>query len=244
MEGKRITHVICPYCCHKFEPNAAEFRLPSALVPPLLDQDQDTPKKRGRKKAEDSGLVRDEKLFSYFTKLLGENEKTAASKALRFESVTPQDPRIEGMEEDLLRFGFYSKIKFTDGDSQLESRDRLCPNCHNTLPVGYGLRDTVLISIIGDARAGKSVYLTMLINELENNRDFPSKLSFIGDESTRELINTNYQKPLLEDRILIDSTKRRRIPPFSYNFWYKYRDAHGELRENTIDIIFYDIAIS
>ena len=239
MEGKKITHVICPYCCHKFEPNSAEFRLPAALAP--LPPDPDAPKKRGRKKA-DEGFVLDDKLFAYFTKILDEAEKTAAPKSMKYESVTPDDPRVEGKQADLEKFGFYSEIRFDDGNQRFESHERLCPNCHNSLPVGYGLRDTILISIIGDARAGKSVYLTMLIDELENNRDFPSKLSFIGDESTRELIYANYQKPLLEDRILIDSTKRKRIPPFSYNFWYKYRDATGELRENTIDIIFYDIA--
>jgi len=210
------------------------------LVPPLPDPD--APKKRGRKKATDNGLVRDEKLFAYFTEILRESEKTATSKSLKFESVTPYDPFVEGRGEDLKKFGFYSEITFADGVKQCVSRERLCPNCHNILPVGYGLRETILISIIGDARAGKSVYLTMLINELEKNRDFPSKLSFIGDESTRELIYANYQKPLIEDRILIDSTKRRRIPPFSYNYWYKYRDKTGELLENTIDIIFYDIA--
>jgi len=244
LEGKKITHVICPYCCHKFKPNSAEFRLPSALAPPPPDPNE--PKKRGRKKKY-TGLAQDEKLFAYFTKILGESEKTAEAKALKFQAVSPDDPRAEGRESDLERFGFYSEIIFAEEPLNpdcptLESSERLCPNCHNILPVGFGLRDTVLISIIGDARAGKSVYLTMLIEELENNRDFPSKLSFIGDESTRALIYDNYQKPLLEDRILIDSTKRRRIPPFSYNFWYKYRDAAGELRENNIDIIFYDIA--
>jgi len=222
-------------------PNSADFRLPSVLAEAQPDIDPDAPKKRGRKKLEE-GLVKDGKLFSYFTNLLGEDEKSATQKALKFEYVTPDDPRVEGSNMDLHRFGFYSQIMFTDGAHRFESHERLCPNCHNVLPVGYGLRDTVLISIIGDARTGKSVYLTMLIDELENNRDFPSKLSFIGDESTRELIYNNYQKPLLEERILIDSTKRKRIPPFSYNFWYKYRDVTGELRENTIDIIFYDIA--
>lgn len=240
MEQRKIKYVICPYCCHKFMPNAAEFRLSCALA--TTPPEPDAPKKRGRKKATDTGLVRDEKLFAYFTEILGESEKSAAPKALKFESVAPYEPFVEGREEDLEKFGFYSEITFTDGDKKFESRERLCPNCHNILPTGYGLRETILISIIGDARAGKSVYLTMLIKELENNRDFPSKLSFIGDESTRKLIYANYQKPLLEDRILIDSTKRRRIPPFSYNFWYKYRDKTGDRLENTIDIIFYDIA--
>jgi GTPase SAR1 family protein len=213
------------------------------LPPPDVSPDTtlDAPKKRGRKKA-DAGMVQDEKLFTYFTKILGEADKTAAPKSLKYESVSPFDLRVEGKTEDLEKYGFFSEIVFDNGTLRLESRDRLCPNCHNLLPVGYGLRDTILISIIGDARAGKSVYLTMLISELENNRDFPSKLSFIGDEGTRELIYANYQKPLLEERILIDSTKRKRLPPFSYNYWYKYRDASGELRENTIDIIFYDIA--
>jgi len=125
---------------------------------------------------------------------------------------------------------------------QPSGEQQQCENCQGSLPTGYGLRDTVLISILGDARSGKSVFLTMLINELENNPDFTSRLTFIGDKETRENFFETYQKPLLKDLTLINSTKRKKIPPFAFNYWYQYRDENGVAQENSIDVIFYDIA--
>jgi GTPase SAR1 family protein len=104
------------------------------------------------------------------------------------------------------------------------------------------VRETLLISILGDARVGKSVFLTVLISELENNPDFASKLTFIGAKQVRDTFYENYQKPLLKDHELISSTKRRKIPPYAFNFWYRFKNEDGAMEENSIDVIFYDIA--
>jgi len=139
--------------------------------------------------------------------------------------------------------GFVQRIFVTNAKGVRQELDkRCCPNCKFVLPTGYGMRKTLLISILGDARSGKSVFLTMLINQLENNPDFPSKLTFIGDNKVREYFYNTYQKPLLKDHTLVSSTKRKRIPPYAFNYWYRYRDESGDYKENSIDIIFYDIA--
>ena len=221
MLKKKQTHVICPFCCHRFHPNMANFRLSS-----------------GRK-------LTDPKLLNYFTDVLHIKKAEAKSKAVQYPAVSLSDnaEEITYDESDIEKYGFVQRINFSKSKGKSEpAEQRLCPNCHNNLPTGYGIRDTLLISILGDARSGKSVFLTVLISELENNTDFTSKLTFIGDKQVRESFYETYQKPLFKEHTLISSTKRKKIPPYAFNYWYQYKDEGGNFQENSIDIIFFDIA--
>ena len=230
-------HVLCPYCCHKFHPNEADFRLSSAVGV------ASKPAGKGKKKKPDTGKVLDERLYQYNKEVLGNIESASKRNAQQFLALSLSDENVKYSEKDFQRDGFVQRITYTDeAGKQHPSEKRLCPNCHNALPIGYGLRDTLLISILGDARSGKSVFLTMLISELENNPDLVSKLTFIGDKRVKDKFNENYKKPLLKEHTLISSTKRKKIPPFAFNYWYQYRSEDGTFKENTVDIIFYDIA--
>jgi len=213
--------VICPFCCYRFHPNEADFRLGG------------------------SRKFLDEKLLDYYTDLLNIDRVDAKVNAMQtpFASLTADERYVSYDKSDLEKYGFVQQILFKNLKEKQEISDqRLCPNCHNNLPTGYGMRDTVLISILGDARSGKSVFLTVLIAELENNTDFASKLTFIGDRSVRDSFYETYQRPLLKEHTLISSTKRKKIPPHAFNYWYQYKDENGAFCENSIDIIFYDIA--
>jgi len=218
---KKQDYVICPFCCYKFPPNEADFRL------------------GGSKKTQD------EKLYYYYINILHADTIDAKVYSAQYPFVSPaQDAQhITYDETDIEKYGFIQRITYQDAKGKYETTDqRLCPNCHNNLPTGYGMRDTVMISILGDARSGKSVFLTVLIAELENNPDFVSKLTFIGDKYVRDNFYTNYQRPLLKEHTLINSTKRKKMPPYSFNYWYQYKDESGAMKENSIDVIFYDIA--
>ncbi|MCL1863810.1 MAG: hypothetical protein FWF78_09620 [Defluviitaleaceae bacterium] len=224
---KKVESVICPFCCHRFHPNEADFRLPAV---------------KGKKKTKD-GLELDELLYDYQTDVLQVTEKEATSKAMQPPAIEISNPEVKYDETELAKYGFVQHVTYTSPDGKkIICEKRLCPNCHNDLPIGYGIRETLLISILGDARVGKSVFLTVLISELENNMDFPSKLTFIGDTQVRESFYENYQKPLLKNHELVSSTKRKKIPPYAFNFWYRHKNEEGVMEENTIDIIFYDIA--
>ena len=221
MLEKKQTYVICPFCCHRFHPNEADFRLD------------------GKEKQID------EKLLNYHLNILQNDSVDAKLAAKQCLSVSLEHDKvyINYEKTDIEKYGFIQRITFTNINGSKEVSDqRLCPNCHNNLPIGYGIRDTVLISILGDARSGKSVFLTMLVAELENNPDFISKITFIGDKHTRDNFYETYQKPLLKELTLISSTKRKKIPPYAFNYWYQYKDEDGIFQENAIDIIFYDIA--
>lgn len=231
-----VKPVICPYCCHKFHPNEADFRLTSAVV-------SKTAAKNRKKTSPDAGKTMDQQLYEYNINILQNDEAVSVKNATQFLAVSVSDKSLVLSDESLTKHGFAQRATYTapNGSSYITEK-RLCPNCHNDLPIGYGLRDTLLISILGDARSGKSIFLTMLIEELENNPDFVSKLTFIGDKKVRDSFFEHYQKPLLKEHTLVGSTKRRKIPPFAYNFWYQYKTEDGVYKENTIDLIFYDIA--
>jgi len=239
MFEKKQSHVICPFCCHRFHPNEADFRLPSSIGGTV-----EKPATKGRKKPKTADVKElDEKLFDYYIEILQNSEKDATAKAMQFTAVELDDEAISYSQEEIDKHGFTQRITYKpQSGKKITSDKRLCPNCHNDLPIGYGMRDTLLISILGDARSGKSVFLTMLIAELENNPDFVSKLTFIGDKQVRDSFYETYQKPLLKDLQLISSTKRKKIPPYAFNYWYQYKNEEGVTKENTIDLIFYDIA--
>ena len=223
-----VKSVICPFCCHRFHPNEADFRLPAA----------------GKRTKKDETLELDERLFDYQVDILQVTEREATKNATlphSFEVI--KNPNVEFDEADIEEYGFLQHVTYTnDSGKKIICEQRLCPHCHNSLPIGYGIRETLLISILGDARVGKSVFLTVLISALEDNEDFTSKLTFIGDKQIRETFYENYQKPLFKDHELVSSTKRRKIPPYAFNFWYRYKNEDGAWEEKSIDVIFYDIA--
>lgn len=239
MLNKKQNFVICPFCCHRFHPNQADFRL-AELTPPEKGANKTRKKKISNEK------ILDEKLYNYNLDILLNSEKESHINAIQTKSVELEadGAYISYNPEDIEKYGFIQKITYVlpNIGKEVTTDRRICPNCHNDLPIGYGMRETLLISVLGDARSGKSVFLTMLIAELENNSDFTSKLTFIGDKQVRESFYENYQKPLLKENTLISSTKRRKIPPYAFNYWYQYKDENGTFKENTIDIIFYDIA--
>ena len=227
---KKQDSVICPFCCHRFHPNDADFRLGPAM-------------QLTKKAQKPAATVLDEKLYNYYIEILEATPSIAKANAMQHRYASLDSEGITYNNSDIEAAGFAKSIQYAGEQGKLEVSDlRLCPSCHNNLPIGYGLRDTLLISILGDARSGKSVFLTMLIAELENNADFVSKLTFIGDKQVRDNFYETYQKPLLKEHTLISSTKRKKIPPYAFNYWYQYKDETGNFKENSIDVIFYDIA--
>ncbi|MCL2386357.1 MAG: hypothetical protein FWC89_02300 [Defluviitaleaceae bacterium] len=240
---KKSENVICPFCCHRFHPNEADFRLPTPS-PTASASANTAPVATGKKKKQKEEIQVDEKLFDYNIDILHLDEREARSLAMHPPAIEVKDNDAVSFEqEEFDKFGFAQRITYKNSvGKKIVADKRLCPNCHNDLPTGYGARDTLLVSILGDARVGKSVYFTVLISELENNLDFPSKLTFIGSKQVRDTFYENYQKPLLRDHELINSTKRRKLPPYSFNYWYKFKNEDGTVEENSIDIIFYDIA--
>ena len=112
---------------------------------------------------------------------------------------------------------------------------RVCPHCHNPLPLGYGKNPVKYISIIGITGAGKTVYISQLLKGMS---DYAAKVGlnayFTSDHETN-FIETNKVK---KDVPLPDSTSPGRLSqPMFYDI------VRTENREQCTDtIVLYDIA--
>src|SRR5262249_23534696 len=60
---------------------------------------------------------------------------------------------------------------------------RACPHCHTPLPVNFGDSHSPLIAMVGAKGTGKTVYMTVLANELRSNlrRRFDADVRMTGD---------------------------------------------------------------
>ena len=95
-----------------------------------------------------------------------------------------------------------------------ETIERVCKVCHNPLPFGYGKYPVRYISVIGISGAGKTVYLSKLIQNLQN---YTAKLHLATtpSQSTVEFVKKN---PVREGSPLPAPTVRMQLEqPLSYN---------------------------
>ncbi len=239
--------VKCFFCFEYFKPEEAHFRAKKHI-------------KKIDSLSEDEYVV-DEKLKAYYKKFLQYDDDSAESAARLLPTFKIDQNRkiVEvsynslGIEGSCLEkeadHGMPIKIKF---DRRLyesnvdcyETDERLCPHCHNRLPVGFGLRKSIIISVIGDTYSGKTVFLTVLLKELASgNNKFETSLSYIGkDLSPKETLYAARRK-LYEERKLPESTQTgTMLPPFLFNCKYKRFNERKQLIEEDIDIAIYDIA--
>jgi hypothetical protein len=126
------------------------------------------------------------------------------------------------------------------------SRIRICPHCHRAIPFGAGEIDEHVIPIVGATGAGKSSYLTVLI-ELALKGWVGQDFNFTiapAEPDTEKLFRTEYADPLI--------TQKQEIPPnhleevvnpliFQLNF-HKKAPVTRRMINKTVNIIFYDIA--
>lgn len=87
------------------------------------------------------------------------------------------------------------------------TKKRVCPHCHNTLPIGFGEAENKIIALIGSRASGKSHYIAVLINEL--NRKIASQFyaAFTAvDEQTIQRYRIDFWKKIYAERIEIRKT--------------------------------------
>lgn len=115
------------------------------------------------------------------------------------------------------------------------THSRVCPYCHNPLPLGFGKNAVKYISIIGITGSGKTVYISQL---LKGMADYASKVGlnafFTSDHESNFIMNNQVKlgKPLP------DSTSPKRLSqPMFYDI---VREKDGV--QTTDTIVLYDIA--
>ncbi|WP_434749077.1 TRAFAC clade GTPase domain-containing protein [Paenibacillus amylolyticus] len=201
--------IVCPYCFSKFSPEEVVFRA-------AHHRDDD----------EDYALGEDAKLNKY-------RERFGLDTVFDMEAVlAPHDvPEEHRIYSDNIVMGLTDRYG-------VMTRRRLCPQCHNELPVTAGKAPSNIISIIGASQVGKSVYMTSLIHTLQHYTadHFDAACMPLNAEISRRF-RADYEEPLFERGDLLDSTQKEKLQePFIFQFVFKDED------KAPLTLVFFDVA--
>ncbi|GAB1158117.1 MULTISPECIES: TRAFAC clade GTPase domain-containing protein [Paenibacillus] len=201
--------IVCPYCFSKFSPEEVVFRA-------AHHRDDD----------EDYALGEDAKLNRY-------RERFGLDTVFDMEAVlAPHDvPEEHRIYSDNIVMGLNDRYGVV-------TRRRLCPHCHNELPVTAGKAPSNIISIIGASQVGKSVYMTSLIHTLQHYTadHFGAACMPLNAEISRRF-RADYEEPLFERGDLLDSTQKEKLQePFIFQFVFKDED------KAPLTLVFFDVA--
>ncbi|MDO3412742.1 hypothetical protein QWJ34_23445 [Saccharibacillus sp. CPCC 101409] len=201
--------IVCPYCFSKFSPEEVVFRA-----------------SHHREDDEDFALREDEPLNRY-------RERFGLDSVYDMEAILrPQDilPEHRTYTDHVL-------TALTDRYGET-TRRRLCPHCHNELPITAGKVPSNIISIVGASQVGKSVYMTSLIHTLQQTTAdrFDAACMPLNAEISRKF-RMNYEDPLFERGDLLASTQKERMQePFIFQFVFK------DESKAPLTLVFFDVA--
>ncbi|MGN1139241.1 MAG: hypothetical protein ACI4RM_07315 [Ruminococcus sp.] len=246
-------HIKCPYCFKEFAHNQVLFRAATFFKEVDLDPDgkgetleeiefnmPDGPAKTKRideYRRRKVFLLRDDENYTQFWSEFG----STTEKSTGIDSSVPDYKRpiiypsvnlVVPMGAVLDEEGFTYKIEDCYGR---ESYDRVCPYCHNPLPNNYGKHPVNFLSVIGISEAGKTVFLSKLI---ENIGDYAAKLNMSAlpaSNNSRQFVKDNKiakNVPLPGATVIKNMSQ-----PLFYNLTYMDKGV----KKNRIFVI-YDIA--
>lgn len=89
---------------------------------------------------------------------------------------------------------------------------RICPTCHSSLPSTISDYEDYIIAIIGAKQAGKSHYIAVLIDEIQNKigNAYNCYLKPENDE-TIQRYNRQFRDPLFKNKTTLDVTQSARV---------------------------------
>jgi len=200
-------YIVCPFCFKKFKPDNVVFRAKHFEV-------GDTEYEKAV----------DKELNSYKVKIgkasLGELNPIINPATLPKESLNVIDNVI---------------IEIRD-KYDIPTDKRLCPYCHNELPITSGRGPTKIISVVGASQVGKSVYMTSLLYVLEHyTMDRFNAALIAGNSEYNEEIKQN-QEIIFEYNKMLEPTPKEHIDPLIVNLRFK------EESKPPITFVFYDVA--
>ncbi|HHX59205.1 MAG TPA: hypothetical protein GX707_00460 [Epulopiscium sp.] len=209
VEQPLFYNIVCPYCFNKFQPEEVVFRATHIQ--------------------EDDGYYsaqEDEKLNRYRERL--DLDELDEMEAVIEPYTIPTDKHIYSGH---VLVGIVDAYGYT-------TKKRLCPHCHNILPITSGKSPSNIIAIVGASQVGKSVYMTSLIHTLQNTTaaNFDAACIPINSEISRKF-KQDYEEPLFERGDLLTSTRKEgKQEPFIFQF--KFKDDGI----NPLTLVFFDIA--
>ncbi|MEC0089539.1 TRAFAC clade GTPase domain-containing protein [Paenibacillus macquariensis] len=201
--------IVCPFCFEKFTPEAVVFRAA-----------------HHREDDENYALGEDNELNRYRERF--GLDTVDDIEAIIHPTDIPEEHRI---------YSDHVLIGLNDRYGVL-TRRRLCPKCHNELPVTSGKVPSNIISIVGASQVGKSVYMTSLIHTLQNTTadNFDAACMPLNAEISRKF-RTMYEEPLFERGDLLASTQKEKMQePFIFQFVFK------DESKPPLTLVFFDVA--
>ncbi|RMI34747.1 TRAFAC clade GTPase domain-containing protein [Streptomyces triticirhizae] len=125
---------------------------------------------------------------------------------------------------------------------------RICPLCHTTLPVQFGMVDNRLIAMVGARESGKTVFMTVLLHELMNRVGERFRVSLMGaDDATMVRFGKEYQDKLYDEGQMLIGTRsagaqvNNQVDPLVFRFGMTRRRLLGDTAQHTV-LSFFDTA--
>lgn len=224
-------HIRCPYCFEEFAHDEAAFRSETGFTDEFLsermmqyEREEDESKKIDLKLSINVAqryLIGPDSTYGRFWKKMVGDENYENDEFCRMPVLEISDANELIYDED----GFLIAIKDKAGK---KTERRICPHCHNLLPRFYGKDEIKFISVIGITSSGKTVYLSQLIDNLEDDLEKVGCSVIYSAESTEfrknHLVRRGYPLPA--------GTVVRFVPPL-------YFTIQGN---RNVTLVAYDIA--
>jgi hypothetical protein len=126
---------------------------------------------------------------------------------------------------------------------------RICPNCHSELPYTIGDYKDLIFAVIGSKEAGKSHYISVLIDKIMNEigEGFDSNLQPLNDETIKRY-REDFYNPIFRKRETIMATRSGRADisvklPLIYTLSFMGKGIFSKKRiRDVATIVFFDTA--
>ncbi len=126
---------------------------------------------------------------------------------------------------------------------------RICPTCHSELPYTIGDYKDLIFAVIGTKEAGKSHYISVLINQIMNvvGENFDSNLLPLNDETIKRY-REDFYNPIFRKKEIIKATYSARTDssvkiPLVYTLSFMGKGLFGSKKiKDVATIVFFDTA--
>ena len=247
----------CPYCFAEFSHKDVHFRMETIKTPSRSLQDielmSDSPE-RARLMAEYNAAMmfakKDDPQYEAFWSKYEDvkTERTTNSEWEKFGCEVYQLPIINPNTSEgkkVLRTNAAGDCFIYDADGMVtavediygkQTRRRVCPRCHNPIPLQYGKKKTKFLSVIGVTGAGKTVYISQILTYMSKYVSYVGMASNFCDDHVNNFIKDN---PVKLNQPLPPSTQKGVLPqPMVYDLTQIMPDRSVK----TDTIVIYDIA--
>lgn len=185
--------IICPYCFEQFNHTDVHFRLETVLPDDVseheIEREKDPQKKEALAKQYFFQAKEDSKYEEFWSKYNHTTELTTDFERRTFNCEVQEMPIIDPQSSehrkylqkqedgDYFIYDGYGMVSAVRDVYKQKTQRRVCPHCHNPLPMGYGQHEVKFISVIGATGSGKTVYISQLLRNMQNDFSNMAKIS-------------------------------------------------------------------